>query len=109
MPNPPRQIWSFRGTIFAKRLQSALGMLARRAAPTDGEILVRSFYERLPFVLTVNRVGDKLRLWSIAEWQFKHSPDYPTYTPLMQVEEGQLKLTGEHPARVLNLPENFWG
>ncbi len=107
-PNAPRQIWSFRSNIFAKRLQSALGMLARRADIGSGETLVKALYERLPFVIAVNRVGDQLRLWSISEWQFKHSPDYPTYTPLMQTENGQLKLTGERPAHLLDLPETFW-
>ncbi|MBL8120796.1 MAG: hypothetical protein JNJ78_24965 [Anaerolineae bacterium] len=64
LPNPPRQIWSFRGAIFTKRLQNALGMLARRAEVGAGETLIRALYERLPFVVTVNRVGERLRLWS---------------------------------------------
>ncbi len=108
LADAPRQIWSFRGAIFAKRLQNALGMLARRADVGQGETLVRALYERLPFVVSVNRVNNALRLWSIGEWQFKHSADYPTYTPLMQVEEGQLKLMDEHPSRSLNLPESFF-
>jgi type IV secretory pathway ATPase VirB11/archaellum biosynthesis ATPase len=108
LPNPPRQIWSFRGAIFTKRLQNALGMLARRAEVGAGETLIRALYERLPFVLTVNRVGGRLRLWSIGEWQFRHSPDYPTYTALMQIENGELRLTGERPARPLDLPPAFW-
>ena len=74
---------------------------------TNARIYV--LYERLPFVITVSRVAGKLRLWSIGEWQFKHSPDYPTYTLLMQVTEGQLKLTGEHPMHDLELPNTFWG
>lgn len=109
MVNAPRQIWSFRGAIFAKRLQNALGMLARRADVGQGETLVRALYERLPFVVSVNRINNTLRFWSIGEWQFKHSADYPTYTTLMQVEEGQLKLTGEQPSRALNLPSSFFG
>ncbi len=108
MADAPRQIWSFRGAIFAKRLQSALGMLARRAEVGGGEALIRPLYERLPFVIAVNRVGGQLRLWSIGEWQFKHTPDYPTYVSLMQIEDGQLKLTGEHAAKELNLDESFW-
>lgn len=108
IPDAPRQIWSFRGPIFAKRLQSALGMLARRADTSEGEALVKALYERLPFVVTVNRLGGKLRLWSIGEWQFKHSPDYPTYTVLMQVEEGELRRTGERPFRELRLDAQFW-
>lgn len=108
MPNPPRQIWSFRGAIFTKRLQNALGMLARRAEVGAGETLIRALYERLPFVVTVNRLGERLRLWSVGEWQFRHSADYPTYTALMQVENGELRLTGERPARSLDLPPGFW-
>jgi len=108
MVDAPRQIWSFRGAIFAKRLQNALGMLARRAEVGGGETLIRPLYERLPFVIAVNRVGGQLRLWSIGEWQFKHTPDYPTYVSLMQVEDGQLKLTGEPALRPLTLEDDFW-
>jgi pilus assembly protein CpaF len=108
MDNAPRQIWSFRGTIFAKRLQSALGMLARRADFGQGDDLVRALYQRLPFVVSVNRINGQLRLWSIGEWQFKHSAEYPTYTLLMHTENGELKLTGEQPIQDLNLPSGFW-
>ncbi len=108
MDNPPRQIWSFRGAIFAKRLQSALGMLARRADFGQGEEMVRALHERLPFVVTVIRSNGQLRLWSVAEWQFKDGSGYPTYTLLMNTEGGELKLTGERPMRELVLPEGFW-
>lgn len=108
MTDAPRQIWSFRGTIFAKRLQSSLGMLARRADFGQGDDLVRALYKRLPFVVSVNRLNDSLRLWSIGEWQFKHNAEYPTYTLLMHTENGELKLTGERPVQPLNLPESFW-
>ncbi|MBI1282336.1 MAG: hypothetical protein GC179_29690 [Anaerolineaceae bacterium] len=108
MSDAPRQVWSFRGATFTKRLQSALGMLARRADVGGGEALIRPLYERIPFVIAVNRVGGRLRLWGIGEWQFKHTPDYPTYVSLLQVEDGQLKLTGERPSRVLPLDEDFW-
>jgi len=108
MADAPRQIWSFRGAIFAKRLQSALGMLARRADVGQGEDLVRALYQRLPFVVAVNRINGVLRLWSIGEWQFKHSADYPTYTLLMHTENGDLKLTSERPIQELNLLQSFW-
>ncbi|MBI5666549.1 MAG: Flp pilus assembly complex ATPase component TadA [Chloroflexi bacterium] len=104
----PRQIWSFRGPIFDKRLQSALGMLARRADMSQSEDMVRALYQRLPFVVTVFNQNGALRLWSVGEWQFKHSPDYPTYVPLMRVENGAPRLTGERPALPLALPETFW-
>ncbi|MBZ0277888.1 MAG: Flp pilus assembly complex ATPase component TadA [Anaerolineae bacterium] len=109
IPNAPRQIWSFRGTVFAKRLQSALSMLARRADFGQGEEMVRALYDRLPFVLSVLNLDGKLRLWSVAEWQFRDSPDYPTYVLLMQTEGGELKFTGERPVRDLSLPDGFWG
>jgi Flp pilus assembly CpaF family ATPase len=108
MNEAPRQIWSFRGAIFAKRLQSSLGMLARRSDVGQGEDSVRALYQRLPFVISVNRVNAALSLWSIGEWQFKHSTDYPTYTLLMHTENGELKPSGEHPMQELNLPETFW-
>jgi Flp pilus assembly CpaF family ATPase len=108
MPDAPRQIWSFRGAIFAKRLQSALSMLARRADFGQGEELVRSLYQRLPFVVSVIRTNGQLRLWSVSEWQFKDSPDYPTYTPLLQTEQGELKRMDQRPARPLDLPTSFW-
>lgn len=109
MDNAPRQIWSFRGAIFAKRLQSALGMLARRADFGQGEEMVRALHERLPFVVTILRANGQLRLWSVGEWQFKDGSGYPTYTLLMNTEEGQLKLTGERPMRGLKLTDDFWG
>ncbi len=108
MADAPRQIWSFRGNTFAKRLQSALGMLARRAEIGGTEALIHPLYERLPFVIAVNRVGGQLRLWSIGEWQFKHTPDYPTYVSLMQIEDGLLKLTGEPVSHSLTLADDFW-
>ena len=108
LENAPRQLWSFRGAIFAKRLQSALGMLARRSDFGQGEEMVRALHERLPFVVTILRANGQLRLWSIGEWQFKDGSGYPTYTLLMNTEEGKLKLTGERPMREVTLPEGFW-
>jgi Flp pilus assembly CpaF family ATPase len=106
--NAPRQIWSFRGSVFAKRLQSALGMLARRADMSQGEDMLRALYQRLPFIISVIKSGDQLRLWSIGEWQFKTSPDYPTYVLLLNTENGELKPTGNHPDKPLALPDTFW-
>jgi Flp pilus assembly CpaF family ATPase len=108
MDNAPRLIWSFRGAIFAKRLQSALGMLARRADFGQGEEMVRALHERLPYVVTVMRSNEQLRLWSVGEWQFKDGSGYPTYVLLMNTEAGALKLTGERPMRELSLPDEFW-
>jgi Flp pilus assembly CpaF family ATPase len=104
----PRQIWSFRGPFDAKRLRNALSMLARRADFAQGEAMVDAMYHRLAFVLTVWRVRGQIKLYSVAEWQFRNS-DYPDYVLLMKSEDGELKLTGERPALPLDLPDDFWG
>ncbi|PJF21966.1 MAG: hypothetical protein CUN56_08370, partial [Phototrophicales bacterium] len=92
----PRQLWTFRGPANSKRLTSALGMLARRAAPDAGESAVNALYKRLPFVVTMRRRENALQLYSISEWQFT-SGDYPDYVEL--VSNGEL--TGKMPT--LNL------
>lgn len=94
----PRQIWSFRGPFDSKRLRNALGMLARRSDMMQGEAQVASLYRRLPFVVTVWRSGGAVRLYSIGEWQFRQSQDYPEYVLLMQIRDGQLTATGEQSA-----------
>jgi hypothetical protein len=83
-------------------------MLARRADFGQGEEMVRALHERLPFVVTVMRSSGQLRLWSVAEWQFKDGSGYPTYTLLMNTDGGALKLTGERPMRALSLADAFW-
>lgn len=103
----PRQIWSFRGPFDEKRLRSALGMLARRADPALGEEMVNAMYARLPFVVTVWRARDELRLYSIAEWQHRGS-DYPDYVPLLKNDSFVLKLTGEQAMNHLDLPVSFF-
>lgn len=104
----PRQIWSFRGPFDAKRLRSALSMLARRADMGQGEALVQAMYQRLPFIVTVWRAHGRIGLYSVAEWQFRQS-DYPDYVLLAASRNGELNLTGERPQRTLNLPDDFWG
>lgn len=98
----PRQIWAVRGVPDAKRLQSAMGMLARRAAYGAGERLVHALYERLPFVITVARIRDQLQLFSIAEWQSRVDTDYPDYVMLMRYQDGAARRTDATPARWLN-------
>ncbi|MEP7294225.1 MAG: ATPase, T2SS/T4P/T4SS family [Chloroflexota bacterium] len=100
--NPPRQIWAVRSAPDHKRLQSALGMLARRAAPGQGETLVHALYERLPFIVTVARIRQRLQLFSIAEWQSRIDSDYPDYVMLMRYEQGRAQPTGTPPARWLD-------
>ena len=106
-PDAPRQLWSFRGPFDSKRLRNALGMLVRRADVGRGETLVNALYQRLPFIVTVWRVRGRIRLYSIGEWQFRES-DYPDYVLLMATSDGELRLTGERPARDLALPATFW-
>ncbi len=103
----PRQIWSFRGPFDAKRLRSALSMLARRADMRQSEVMVHAMYARLPFIVTVWRVHGQIRLYSVAEWQFRES-DFPDYVLLMATVDGALRLTGERPVHSLNLDEAFW-
>ena len=102
METPPRQIWAVRGAPDHKRMQSALGMLARRAAPGSGETLVHALYERLPFIITVARIQKRLQLFSIAEWQSRIDTDYPDYVMLMRYQEGRAQPTGTPPARWLD-------
>jgi Flp pilus assembly CpaF family ATPase len=104
----PRQIWSFRGTVEAKRLQNALGMLARRADTSRSEVMVTTLYRRLPFIVTVRRRENKLQLYSIGEWQFRDNSDYPTYTLLMKQDEGNLVSIGQKPTHDFGLPDDFW-
>lgn len=107
MADPPRQLWSFRGPTDPKRLRSALTMLARRADMNQSEALVNALYQRLPFVLTTSRREGRIRLHSVAEWQFR-TPEFPDYVQLMRLEDGELKLTGERPSHDLALPDDFW-
>ncbi len=94
----PRQLWSFRGPFDSKRLRSALGMLARRSDMGQGEAQAAALYRRLPFVVTVWRSGGAVGLYSVGEWQFRQSDEYPDYVLLMQRQDGQLAATGEQPA-----------
>ena len=100
--HPLRQIWVVRGAPDHKRLQSALGMLARRADLGQGEALVHALYERLPFIVTVARIRGQLRLFSIAEWQSRIDTDYPDYVMLMRYEEGRAQPTSNQAARWLD-------
>jgi type IV secretory pathway ATPase VirB11/archaellum biosynthesis ATPase len=101
LDEPPRQIWVVRGAPDHKRLQSALGMLARRADRAQGEAIVHALYERLPFIVTVARIRGRLQLFSVAEWQSRVDTDYPDYVMLMRYEEGRAQMTGTPSARWL--------
>jgi pilus assembly protein CpaF len=98
----PRQIWSVRGVPDAKRLQSGLGMLARRADMSRSEDMVMALYDRLPFVITLCNVQGKLKLFSVAEWQSRADSDYPDYVMLTQYRDGASRPTGAQVARWLD-------
>lgn len=98
----PRQVWSVRGVPDAKRLQSGLGMLARRADMSRSEQMVMALYDRLPFVITVCNIQGKLKLFSIAEWQSRADSDYPDYVMLTQYRDGASRPTGAALARWLD-------
>jgi len=83
----------FRGAPDHKRLQSALGMLARRAETGAGETLVHALYERLPFVVSVARIQGRLRLFSIAEWQSRIDTEYPDYVQLFRYDNAAARRT----------------
>lgn len=102
-PEVPRQLWTFRGVPDAKRLQSSLGMLARRATHGQGEAPVHALYERLPFVITVQRIRERLQVFSIAEWQPNPTSDYPDYVMLFQYQNGASRPTGKKPSRAVAL------
>ncbi len=99
--DPPRQLWTFRGVADSKRLQSALGMLARRADMSSGEALVHALYARLPFVVTVARIRERIQLFSIAEWQPSAASDYPDFVLLFQYQDGMARPTGRAPVHTL--------
>ena len=105
----PRLIWAFRGTTNSKRLIAALGILARKSSPDDGDLAVKRLYERLPFVVGIRRHEGMLRLTHISEWQFSDGNDYPNYVELMVRGWDGVELTGKKPMRVLDLPDSFWG
>jgi len=98
---PPRLIWVVRGVPDAKRLQSAMGMLARRAAPDQGEDAVHALYARLPFVITLARIRERLQVFSIAEWQSRVDSDYPDYVMLFRYSDGAARPTDAPLARWL--------
>lgn len=92
----PRQMWAFRGKPDAKRLQAALGMLARRGG---GEAAVHALYDRLPFVVSVAQIQGRLQLFSIGEWQPSDASEYPDLVLLYQYRDGAARRTDRQPHR----------
>lgn len=104
----PRQIWSFRGAADPKRLRSALGMVARMAAPGQPEAMVAQMYRRLPFVILLRRRGGSLGIRQIAEWQYADDADYPDWVVLLEKIGDEVSLSGKRPQHPLDLPGDFW-
>lgn len=109
MPDPPRLLWTFRGTTNSKRLAAAFGILVRMRDTANGDALMHALYERAPFVLAVRRREGRLMLQSVAEWQFHPDSDYPALVELMATGADGLEMTGKPSTRVLDLPADFWG
>ncbi len=104
----PRQIWAFRGTADAKRLKSALAMLARMTDPTNSEPRVIALYERLPFVIIVRRAKGRIELREIGEWRISSDKTYADYIDLFAPGWDGLVPTGKKPTHSLNLSDDFW-
>lgn len=108
MENPPRLIWSVRGTPDSKRLLSALGMLARRSDMAEGDKMARRLFDLLPFVVSVRRVQGELQLREVGEWYDPDNSGYLRYRTLLENVGGELLTTGEVPDRDLGLDAEFW-
>lgn len=105
----PRQIWAFRGGADAKRILSALGIVARMADPAQPEAMARTLYQRLPFVVILKRRKNRLELRGIAEWQYPDATsEHPDFVELMALGGAGLEKTGHQPQHALTLPEAFW-
>jgi Flp pilus assembly CpaF family ATPase len=105
--NIARLIWSVRGTPDSKRLRASLSMLAQRADTAHGEQLVRNLFGRMPFVVSVRRVGGRIELREVGEWVLEG--DLLNYQSLMETAGGETTLTGIAPTRPLpGLSDEFW-
>lgn len=101
---PPRQLWAFRGATEVKRLAPSLGMVARRAdydqSSSDSRVL--TLHRRLPFVVTVRRRQEQIKVTGIAEWQFLLGEDQPpSLVELMTQGWEGLEPTGREPVLAL--------
>jgi len=106
----PRYLWIFRGDPQPDRLRSALGMVVRRANPGVAQDAIhRALVRHLPFMAALRLVGGVPRLHQIAEWVPGASDDDPPVPhPILVAEGDSWQLTGHHPSRALDLPDDFW-
>ncbi|MCS6834631.1 MAG: ATPase, T2SS/T4P/T4SS family [Anaerolineae bacterium] len=105
---PQRQIWAFRGSPEARRIRSALGMLARMADRAAPEAAVYALHERLPFVVILKRRRGDIRLIELGEWVWPLGGSSPDYTAFLEMDWDEPRWTGRKPARPLDLPSDFW-
>jgi pilus assembly protein CpaF len=105
---PQRQIWAFRGSPEARRIRSALGMLARMADRAAPEAAVYAVHERLPFVVILKRRRGDIRLIELGEWVWSVGSSSPDYASFLEMSWDEPRWTGRKPARALNLPPDFW-
>ena len=109
MEAPPRMIWSVRASPDSKRLRAALGMLARLADETNGEMLVRNLFEQLPFVVSLRRLNGEIQFREIGEWYYKPGSETVQYQSLVQHTMGEVFTTGETPHHDLpGIEPDFW-
>jgi len=105
---PQRQIWAFRGSPEARRIRSALGMLARMADHNTPEAAVYAIHDRLPFVVILKRRRGDIRLIEIGEWVWPIAGGSADYVPLLEMGWEEPRWTGRTPKRSLDLPPDFW-
>jgi type IV secretory pathway ATPase VirB11/archaellum biosynthesis ATPase len=106
--DPPRMIWSMRGSPAAKRLRAALDMLARRADMANGDQLSDRLFERMPFVVSVRRLDGVIQLREVGEW-VRGEGGYWGYQPLMQQTMGEMLLMETVPEhRLAGIEDDFW-
>lgn len=103
----PRLIWSFRGGAVTKRIQSALGQVARLAHPAHPESAVAMLHQRLPFLIILRRRQGRAQIRAIAEWQ-RDENGYANLVTLASVEDDGVQMTGITPRHILDLSPDFW-
>jgi len=107
--DPPRYLWTFRAPPQPERLKAALGMAIRRAAPAAPQAAInRALAERLPFVITLRREGERARVETVAEWEAREEGEALALRPLLRAQGTGWALTGALPQHELPLPASWW-
>ena len=105
---PQRQVWAFRGSPEARRIRSALGMLARMADRAAPEAAVYAVHDRLPFVVILKRRRGDIRLIELGEWVWPSGGSSPDYVAFLEMGWDEPRWTGRKPSRALDLSPDFW-